>query len=436
MKQIKIIITLSLMVIATISYGAGQAEKYSLQQCIEIALENSTDIRRTDIQLNSEQSILQMNKAAQNPNLSFNGNQNNSWDSDGAAASLSLSLNSSVTIYNGAKLRNAILQSHIGVEKADVDIQTETEIISLQIMAAYIDLLYAKEQLKSSEAQLESTSEQLAYTLERKEIGVVNRSEYLNMKSQYATDKATLIESESSVTSLKVTLMQLMNVTIDSKFDIEEVAIDAVAKFMIDSGDSPESIYNRALNIQPSIKSSQLNIESYEYDIEIAKASKRPVISADANVGTSVNSSSSSLGTQLKDQTSPSIGISLSVPIYQRKVVENNITQAELQKQSAELDLIDTQNSLRKSIELAYTDYAVAKAKYDAAIEQLTAQRELFSIAEEMFSQQLTNATDFIIIKNDLVDAENSTIQAKYELVLQAKYLAYYKGDQISLNIN
>lgn len=421
--------------------GKAQNNSYSLETCIQTAWKNSTDISRSELSLSSEQSSLEQSKAARNPNLILQGSGNVSsgnsydevtteWDRS-INSSASLQLSSSLTIYNGAKLRNAILKDEVDIKAADSDIQTQKEILALNILTAYMNVLYAEEQAKNSKAQLASTTEQLNYTKERKSAGVIAQSEYLNMQSQYATDEASYISSQSQVRILKVNLMQLMNIPINDLIEIESPELDEL--LMHQNTMTASDIYLKALELQPSIQTASLDLESAAYDIKMAKAGSLPEITMNGSLGTNYNQGLQSLnfGSQMANQVTPSLGISVSVPIYQRKVVKNNVTQASIQQQSIALQLTDIKNSLRQSIEQTYTDALVANADYKAAIDQYNAQQESLNMADEMFKQGLINATEYLVIRNNFVAAENSVTQSKFQVILQNEYLRYYNGQWI-----
>lgn len=421
----------------------AQDKPFSLEACINYALENSTDIIRANNNVKMQNANLIQSKAARGPNLFFNSNpsfsstnsyQNN--ESDGIWANntnfnLSISLSSEMTLYNGAKLKNTIAQGKTKLQAYESDIQIQKELISFNLLYSYINSLLAIENVKNSKAQLKLTEKQLELAEARKSAGIISTSNFLNIKSQYASDKARFIDSENTLRLNLVYLMQLMNMPIIDSFTIQEPNIDSLINKAPETNAS--LIYNIALGIQPSIKSATLNLESSQIEIKIAKADALPKLSFGGSIGTGYNTNipNVNFGEQFYNKINPFIGLSLSVPIYQQKKVKTNIAIANIQFQNEELTFIDLKNNLRKYIEQACLDAQTAKSNYLALQEQYDAISESYQLSEEMFKQGLINSVDFLTSKNNLITAENTLTQAKYNVLLQNKIIDYYIGNPI-----
>ncbi|NOQ26758.1 MAG: hypothetical protein GQ564_15465 [Bacteroidales bacterium] len=420
---------------------AAQDQLFSLEDCINYALENSTDINRAQNDVVIQNAYLEQSKAARLPNLQLGINQqlnstgsynttNSEWNRN-SNNSINASLSSQVTLYNGLKLKNTILQDQINLEASELNIQTEQELLSLNILSFYIDVLLAKDNLKNSQLQLEATQEQLKYAEARKEAGVISLSDLLNIKSQLAGDKTTFIEAESNLRIALVYLMQLMNMPITNSFDIQQANIDKIINLNIET--NPEFVYEVALGIQPYIQTARLNVESTKTGISIAKSGFLPSLTLNGGLSTGYGSNINSVdfGEQFSNSVNPYVGLSLSIPIYQRKQTKTQVKIAQIQTNNSELELTDMQNSLRKYIEQACTDAQTAQSNYMALLEQLNAEKESYQINNEMFTQGMINSVDFILSKNNLIIAENKFTQAKYNLIHQNKIVEYYLGNSI-----
>ena len=422
----------------------AQEQVFSLENCINYAWENSTDISRANNSVEMQNAYLIQSKAERNPNLYFTGKQSlsslknyqydeaeGSWVGSNSA-NLAMSLNSNLILYNGAKLKNTIAQGKINLAASESDIQTQRELISLNVLSSYINALLAMENVKNNEAQLKSTEKQLELAKARKSAGVISASDFLNIKSQYAADKATFIDAQNGLRLNLVALMQLMNMPINDSFRIQEPNVDSLINTPIETDASV--IYNVALGLQPSIKSAQLDLESAQMDIQISHADALPQISLDGSVSTGYNSTMeyTNFGEQFTNKVNPYIGLSLSVPVFQRKKVKTNVAIAKIQTQNEELTLIDLKNDLRKYIEQACIDAQTASSNYLALQEQYEAENESYQLSNELFLQGMINSVDFLSSKNNLVSAENKLTQAKYSVLLQAKIIDYYLGNAIS----
>ncbi len=421
----------------------AETNSLSLEECIQYAWENSTDIVRADNSVESKQSIYKQSKAALLPNLTFNISQSQSyaqnyddvsteWVSDNNSTT-GFNLSSSMTLYNGAKLLNSIRQKKTELSASEFEITTEKELLSLQVLTAYINVLLAEEQIENYENQLKTMEKQVEYAEAKKSSGVISNVDYLNIKSQLAADKASLISAKSQLRVNQVSLMQMMNMPIQDTLNIVSPEMNNLLR---SSELSSEEIFNAALDIRPEIKTAELNLKSSELNLKIAKADYLPSLKLSGNLSTSYYNDLADLGfqEQFENQKKASLALSLSIPIFQNKQVSNQVKQAKISARNSELDLLDIKNDLRKNIEQAYTDASVAEMNYKASIEQLSAEQESYLLAEEMYSQGLINSVDYLSSKDNFMNAEGSLTQVKYNLILKNKIIDYYLGKPITLD--
>ncbi len=439
MKAILKLYFVFLMGVMTIPANS-QEKLFSLDDCINYALENSTTIGRAQNEVVSQTSELEQRKAERGPNLSLSASEswsssnsynstNTNWDREDNTAT-NVALSSNLTLYNGAKIRNSIIQGKINLSAAETDIKTEQELLSLDVLSDYISILQAKEQVKNYESQLEASAKQLEEATIKKDAGVLSPADYFNIRSQYASDKASLVQAKSDLRISLVSLMQTMNMPVSNSFDIVEPDSDTLLK--LNEEYEPSTVYNVALGLQPSVKTAEYDLQSSEIDIQLAKVNAMPSLSLSGSLQSAYsNSLSVNFSEQLANRITPTLGLSLSIPIYQRKEVKNQVKQAVISRDNIQYNLIDIKNDLRKSIEQACTDGQTANSAYLSYKEQYEAEQESYKLAQEMFSQGLLSSVDFITSKNNLSAAENNLTKAKYNLILQNEIVEYYMGNPI-----
>ncbi|SHE45323.1 outer membrane protein [Mariniphaga anaerophila] len=416
--------------------------QWNLTQCIDYALKQNIQVRQSILtnlanQVNKEQA-----EAQKLPSLSASARQNFSWGNREDAStgksvfsgnnSTSYSLSSGITLYNGSKLNNLIKQADLDWQSGIYDSETIKETISLSILNAFLQVLFTEEQIKNAESQLESTTEQLNYAKERLAAGIISQSDYLQVKSQVATEKGNLTSAQSQNAIAKVNLMQLMELPVTENFHLEKPDLGESVNQSIYP--LAADVYAAALQIKPQIKSVGYKKESAALNEKIAQAGYYPTISAEAGVGTSYsNLYETGYFSQLNDQFSPSLGLSLSIPIFQKKQVKSNVALAKINYQNAELQEIDTQNQLRKEIEQVCQDVISVQAEYEANLEQYKATQESYALAEEKYNNGLINSVDFLFEKTNLIVSESQLLQSKYNLIFNYKILDFYLGNPISL---
>ena len=430
-----------------ISMGTLHAQDnvWTLEKCINQALEKNIDIKKSKLSTKEYKVDLDQAKSNRKPNLSGSASSTFNWDQEQMAESnsygnrevnnyTSFRLSSSTSLFNGSKLKNKVKKADIDFKQQQYSTLTQKETITLSVLEAYLEVLYAKESIKNDSVQIKSTEEELSLAKERLNSGFISLSDYLGIKSELASEKSTLAEDQGTLSANLVTLMQLIEIPISDNFQIETPNLDELLLSSYKTGISTKDIYKQALKVKPQIKEAELDIKSAELYEKIEKADLYPSVSLDAGLSSGWNDkiSNYSYSEQLKNEFSPSVGISVSIPIFSNYEGRNNVKLAKLYTEESKLEAQNTKNTLRKNIELAYVDLKTAIAKYNASLEAYNSAKESADVATEKYNEGIINSVDLISIKTDLIEAENNLLKQKFNVIFSNKILDFYKGEPIN----
>lgn len=442
MKALKIYLTMFLIGI-TITVGLAQEKKWTLDECIDYAKSNNITIQKSTLTQQQNAYSLEQSKAAKLPSVSGSAStsfsyaketetENNNFTDRAANNTTSFAVNANMTLFNGFKLKNQVKQAKVELESSEYSTQAQEEDIQLSILNAYLEILYAKENIKNSQQQIEATTKELELAKERMDIGVISKSDYLQIKSELASEKSTLAAYQSTLTVDRLTLMQLLEMPATDDFDIADPSIEE--QLLSVGKAASDDVYQQAIATKAEVKQAELNIESSKYDIDIAKASYYPTVSLNAGLSTgwSDQISGYSYASQLSNQFTPTVGLSVSIPIFQNKEAKTSVAQAKLSVTDAELDAQGIKNTLRKEIEQACADLSSAQIQYEANIEEYESANESYEVALEKYNEGLINAVDFLSIKTDKIQSKSSLLQAKYSLLFSSKIVDFYKGEELT----
>src|SRR6187402_3117274 len=139
-------------------------KQWTLEECIGHAMKNNLQIRQAENNLEiSDQNLLQ-SKGATLPSLNGTGTHNYNFGrnidpftnqyTNQTVQSNNFGLNSSLVLFNGLQIRNTIQQSKYDYLASSYQLETLKNDISLNISAAYLDILFNKELVTSSTNQL------------------------------------------------------------------------------------------------------------------------------------------------------------------------------------------------------------------------------------------------------------------------------------------
>jgi outer membrane protein len=439
MRRTIILFSIILSVTAGKIFAQTDSE-WTLEKCIEYAYTQNISIRKGELTNQRNELYAGQAKALRLPSVNASANQNFNWAKSTATGETGLkgtygtsySVNSGITIFSASKITNQIRQAELDIRSGVLSLETTRESISLNILNAYLQVLYTEEQVKNGEKQIESTEGQVRLAAERLQLKGISQADYAQVKSQLASEKLTLANAKSQLAIARVNLMQLMELPVTDNFVIAHPALssDLNQKRVPDV----KAIYETALSVKPQIKNAAISKEIAALDEKIARSGYYPVISASVGMGTSYSSRvSDTYFGQIGTGISPSAGFSISVPIYQKNQVKTSVAIAKIGYSDAELTETNTKNELRKNIEQACQDVTSAQVEYEASLESYNATLESSLQSDEKFRQGMINSVDYLVSKTSLIAAESNLLQSKYNLIFSYKILDFYSGISLTL---
>jgi outer membrane protein len=422
------------------STGGPLPARWDLQTCLDYAKKNNIQLNGLRLSaLTANQNYL-LSRAGREPSLSGNLSQTYTHSKNanpvvgGFQTQSSLagtySVSSGITIYNGNYINNDIRQKNLLIESANLNIlQTEND-ITLQITQAFLDILLAKENVVYIQDLLNTTAAQVDQGKKQYDAGSIARNAYIELQAQYATDKYTLVTAQNAVRQNKLTLKQLLQLPIPDTFDI--VAPDTViATEAVPVLDTVEAV---ALRSRPEIKNGQLGIDISRYDLAKARAGYWPLLTASALLSSGYsNNQGDAYFKQLDNNFFQQVGLNLSIPIFNKRVVKTAVENAKIEIDQSRLNLKNVQQVLAQTIEQAYINVLNAQGQYDAAVEGLKASQESFRIAGEQLKVGASNIVDYLQQKTLYTQAFQVYVQAKYNAALSIKIYDFYMGIAVKL---
>lgn len=443
------VVYLAISLLAASSLTAQEAKKWTLNDCIEYALEKNIQLQQDKISLEESDVDVKTAKAALFPSLSFSTGHNvtnrpyqeNSSTVSGTEIissnnkttySGNYGLNAQWTVWNGNKRMNTIKQRKMNREIAGLTVAETENSLQEQIAQVFIQILYADESVKINENTLQVSRATYERGVELFNEGSISKADLAQLEAQVSNDQYQLVTAQSSLRDYKLQLKQLLK--LDGTEEMNLVLPELADEHVLQPLPSQTDVYQQALASRPEIQSSKLNIESSKLDISVAKAGYYPTISLSASTGSTTNSASENAwGKQMKYGWNNMIGINLSIPIFDNRQNKSAVQKARLQYSSSQLDLINKQKELYKNIESLWLDATNARQQYDAAESKLKSSRTSFDMVSEQFNLGMKNTVELLTEKNNLLSAQQQRIQAKYMAILDRTLLNFYAGQEIKL---
>ena len=431
----------------TVSVAEAQ-KQWTLQQCIDYAMENNITLQKSKLQKESSTEDLKGAKAALLPTLSASTNQSlgyQPWKDTGMSYVTNGTVNTKVdktsyngsyslsgqwTVWNGNRNINTVKLDQLSEEQAELSTQETANSIQERIAQIYAQILYMAENVKVNEQMLETSKKNEERGQEMVNVGKMSKADVAQLSAQRANDEYSIVEAQSQLMNYKLQLKQLLEITDNEEFDvaIPDISDDQVLAQIPDM----QTVYELALLSRPEIERSQLAIKSSDVSVAIAKAGWMPSVNLTGGVTTSTNSlSGTGWGSQMKSNMNTSLGVGVTMPIYDGRSTKTSVNKAKIQQLQAQLDLQDQQKTLYSDIQQYWLNAWTNQQKYQAAKSSVESAQQSYDLLSEQFRLGLKNIVELMSGKDNLLSAQQNQLQSKYLALYNQQMLEFYQSGKI-----
>lgn len=450
MKQIWI--NTGMLCLLAISPALRGQKVWTLEECIDHAHSHNLQVQRQQLLSKTAENnyLYAWAQALPNANFGINYNynqgrtinpENYEWIEDpfqDATAGFSSRLN----LFNGLATYHNILRSRYSLLSQVESVKELKNDITILIAGAYLQILFNEELLKIAEEQLKVTEQQVEKNERLVEIGNLSRGDLYEIQAQMSREKANVTSARNELAISYLTLAQYMDLEIhdlaDFKILIPELSIEDANLLRI-----VDSVYSDALVVLPRVKAAEYNLLSYEKGLKAQIGGAFPSIGMNYAIGSYYHNQAKDPISpdepypwydQLSDRRQQRLTFGISIPIFNRLYVQNQISNAKVGVMDAQVALDQTKQTLYKTIQQAYADARAALDNYDSNLETLKSAQEAFNYTEQKFNVGMVSSVDYNIAKNNLTRAQSDLLQAKYLYIFNTKILDFWAGRPITLS--
>lgn len=423
-------------------------KQWTLQDCIDYAMANNITLQKSKLQKESATEDLKGAKAALLPTLSASTNQSlgyQPWKDTGMAYVTNGTVNTKVdktsyngsyslsgqwTVWNGNRNINTVKLDQFSEEQAELQAQETANSIQERIAQIYSQILYLAENVKVNEQMLETSLKNEERGQEMVNVGKMSKADLAQLSAQRANDEYSIVEAKSQLMNYKLQLKQLLEITDDEQFDvaIPEIGDDQVLAQIPEM----QTVYEQALLSRPEIERLQLAIKSSDVSVSIAKAGWMPSVNLTGGITTSTNSlSGTDWGAQIKSNVNTSLGVGVTMPIYDGRSTKTAVNKAKISQLQAQLNLQDQQKTLYSDIQQYWLNAWTNQQKYQAAKSSVESAQQSYDLLSEQFRLGLKNIVELMTGKDNLLSAQQNQLQSKYLALYNQQMLEFYQSGEI-----
>lgn len=415
------------------------AKVWTLENCVNYAVANNLSVKSSEYNTALQETQLEERKNQFLPSVSGSASLGYNFGKPNVHDSFnnSLGVSAGATLYNGNRTKYTIQSAAKQLEIAHLNTEQIKSNLAVQIVNAYLNVLYNREGVKLAKDQVNISQQLLDRMNELVDAGVKARNDLFQAEANLATNEERLVSAQNDLEIALLQLAQILQIPYEN-FQVADVSLnidEATLKYS-----NSQMIYDKSLTWRPEILIADKQIENADIQILSAKSGHLPVVSASYNFNTGyyldVESSLKQPGyfEQLKNGRGHGLGVSLSVPIFDRFSTKLNTQRANIRRHIAENDLENQKIVLRSEIDKAYIDAKTSLKTFEAAKKTVESQEEAFRTAEERYNLGVMTSYDFEQVRNQLVQAQSSYIRAKYNYIFKTKFLEIYYGLPVTLD--
>lgn len=444
MKQ-KLMTAAAVLLLAT---TAAAQKQWTLQECVDYAMQNNITLKKSKLQKESATEELKGAKAALLPTVSASTNQSvgyQPWKDTGMSYVTNGTVNTKVdkssyngsysvsgqwTVWNGNRNYNTIKLDKLSEEQAELQAQETANTIQERIAQIYSQILYLAENVKVNEQMLETSKKNEERGKEMVNVGKMSQADLAQLTAQRANDEYAIVEAKAQLMNYELQMKQLLEITDEERF---QVAIPEISDAQV-LAEIPAltTVYEQALMSRPEIERSQLAIESSGVSVDMAKAGRMPSVNLTGGISTSTNSlSNNGWGSQLKSNVNSSLGVGVSVPIYDARSTKTAVNKAKIQQLQAQLDLQDLQKTLYQDVQQYWLNAWSNQQKYQAAKSSVESAQQSYDLLSEQFRLGLKNIVELMAGKDNLLSQQQNQLQSKYLTLYNLQMLQFYQNGEL-----
>lgn len=403
---IKLMEMIILLLLLSVSIASAQTndKKYSLGECIQIALQNNPDIISSSYSVDESAARIDEARSGYFPSV----NINSSFDrvsNEGVITSPYNNYNAGVSaryyLFQGLKTNASVNAANYNYQASSYQHEVNKQDMILKITQGYYRMLQSERLIESADKTIERAKLFLDYANAKFKSGLASRSDILKAEVELSNSNLTLIKAKNDFLSAKGNLNLLLGLSADSPISIiDDLAIIEQNQFQEFDELKKQSYQNR-----PELKkfNEQLNVQ--KSSIQIAKSDFLPTLSADASYnygGTEISA--------LKENWF--YGLTLSIPLFsgfstKARVAEEEIALKGLEKQFESLSQQVSLDVWNAYLNIKETDERIINAKTF-----LENAQENLRIAEGQYREGAGSMIEVIDAQTNYVIAEQTFIQS------------------------
>lgn len=321
----------------------------------------------------------------------------------------------SLNLFSGFSKFSSISSARHGQEAARATLGYNRELVVQDVLTAYYNLL----RYQNLEQVAVEARDQAAKELERTEtyfrLGSAAKSDVLQQKVRLENTRLDLVVATNNVAKAFADLAFVMNMPLAEPFAVDGSLLDT--DFAVEAVDD---LYDEAMAQRLDLLSSEEELAASRAEVTTAAGNLWPQINLNGSYTRYQNESPYRFGGQ--ESESFSYGYSVSWNIFDRMRTLNGRSRAKANARIAEYQLQQARMNAQVEIRQLHNSLVEARERANVSRETIEQSREELRLAQERFRVGAGTALDVIIAQVNLANSRSQEVQARCDfLIARAK---------------
>ncbi|ABM01251.1 outer membrane channel protein TolC [Shewanella amazonensis] len=419
----------SLCAAIALAASASSVQADDLLQIYQQALTNDPLVLQAQAQRNALYAQIEENRAPLLPTISANVGYDKAWkdpseDSDGFTGGVKLTQ----VIYDHSAWVGLSLAEKAAAQ-ADAAYASALQNLITRVTKAYFDVLKAKDNYEFQGAEKRAIERQLEQTKQRFAVGLTAMTDVHEAQAQYDLASATEILAENTLSNSYEALREITGIDHKSINVLDTNRFSAAAP----APAAPNEWIKMAENNSTDLLTQRIGKDIAEETISLYKAGHYPSLSLSAGYTKGFEQ------TPGPDYDNSSIGVTLSIPIFEGFKVTSKVEQAQYKYVEASEKLEQTYRRVVKDVRNNFNNVGASISSIRAYEQSVLSSESALGATQSGFEVGTRTIVDVLNRTRDLYDSKRKLSDARYSYISSVLALKQAAGtlnedDVIAIN--
>ena len=430
--------TILCLFLAITSLKSQDYQQLKLKDAIEIGLNNNKNIKISHLKQHISKTKEKDLKMEKLPDVNFHtsisrvadlmqyesGYNNKPTKYEIYDAMYDFTLDASIPIYKGGKIRNTEKKAEIDTEITKLKTKLDERQLKMQIITAYLQIHHLKEQEDLLKDKMREDSANIHETKLLKKNGLVTNNEVLRTELQLSNHKMTMTELENDVLIAEHKLKTLLSLPEEQELHVDTenlLSEDSKIPYL-------EELISTAFTQDENLKIAKKNIHLKQLDKKIVRANWLPTISVSGEYFLKYPNYMFFPPTNHAYRFGM-VGLHLNYPIENLYKNKYRMQDAKEMIELAKLEVEEREENLRHDVFTSHKKFEETEQKVIIAEKAIEQAKENYRIVTMKYANKLSLITELIDADNAYLEARSNLISVKINRQLKYYQLQYTIGN-------